>query len=481
MTDLSELLLKYFLTSLNLIEVEPRGNAEETNNKEVMKMLNEGYIPLFSAEKIKFIKNLSPVYAQLKDMADAIFNELNIRTELPASYKVAIALQLSILETWRKVIVEKAMLDERIVIDEENKLDISPYALLLLYRFIAISKFMCTGNEIVKLFSKVLETQKEDNAIVDIKRLEEYIEKKRQDRNEQRRAYTMYNTLFAPLILSYALSGASLLKYYRGLTQNQLSYTSTTLMEILESYFFRVIYDDNRSTLISLAKELVDYFSVLHEIVSNKELKSIIKEGSLYSYVLSKANERGITDMSKISVIWGLINDAVIAALVSLELYDNEELKTAYRNLVGDITIYEYVIKYPQKKQIISLDDLLTRLESNFSTVLLKLFAFQIEKQINPNKPPKLLFNKSAGVGLLEGKNIWRNSTVNDKPKLTKITKRICNVIFLIDFWHKLPKLQPTGRNNKILLTWSWKELELLKLAISSVIENFTIFEKSNG
>ncbi|HII73796.1 TPA: AAA domain-containing protein [Sulfurisphaera tokodaii] len=210
---------------------------------------------------------------------------------------------------------------------------------------------MCTGNEIVKLFSKVLETQKEDNAIVDIKRLEEYIEKKRQDRNEQRRAYTMYNTLFAPLILSYALSGASLLKYYRGLTQNQLSYTSTTLMEILESYFFRVIYDDNRSTLISLAKELVDYFSVLHEIVSNKELKSIIKEGSLYSYVLSKANERGITDMSKISVIWGLINDAVIAALVSLELYDNEELKTAYRNLVGDITIYEYVIKYPQKNK----------------------------------------------------------------------------------------------------------------------------------
>ncbi|RUR87624.1 hypothetical protein DSM107007_12940 [Nostoc sp. PCC 7120 = FACHB-418] len=84
-------------------------------------------------------------------------------------------------------------------------------------------------------------------------------------------------------------------------------------------------------------------------------------------------------------------------------------------------------------------------------------------------------------MGLLEGKNIWRNSTVNDKPKLTKITKRICNVIFLIDFWHKLPKLQPTGRNNKILLTWSWKELELLKLAISSVIENFTIFEKSNG
>ncbi|BCU70054.1 hypothetical protein [Stygiolobus caldivivus] len=355
MTSPSDLLFEYFLTSTDLVETIPDPNKTilESNKKELLRMIREdSYIPLFSAEKIKFIKNFSSAYNELRNKANEILNELNVQTNLPPSYNVAITLQLAILETWRKVVVEKVVFNKRVNIIK-GKLDISPYTLLILYKFVVISKFASNGNEMVKLLQKLLESPKNREILPDIyaeiKRLIDYStsEEVKKNKGQQRRAYTMYNTLFAPLVFSYTLSGSNLVRYYKKISkQNQLSYTSTVLMDLLGAYSFRMIYGYSNSTLVSLAEELSQYFKVIHETLSSKEFKSVLKEGSLYSYLVTKANEHNITDMNKISLLWNLINDIIIAALVSLELYEeDDEVKKAYKEKIGEIDIYEYTTR----------------------------------------------------------------------------------------------------------------------------------------
>ena len=356
MTSVSDLLLEYYLISTDLVEATPNPSKDviKSNYSLVKDMvINDSYIPLFSIDKIKFVKNLNNVYEQLKNKAVEILKELGVETKLPPSYNVAIALQLSMVETWRRVVIDKIVFNKRVTIVKDS-LDISPYTLLFLYRFIILSKFSGTGNEMVKLLYQILEDSKNREILSEtyseIKKVVEYATSDEMKRNKgrQRKAYTMFNTLYAPLMLSYVLNGAGLIRYYNaGL--NKLAYAATSLIDVLGSYSFRVIYGYSQPALISFAEELTEYFKVIHTVLSSKDFKQILKEGSLYSYLVSRAEEHKINDMSKISIIWDLINNIIISALVSLELCKDDpsckDVIQVYKDKVGDITIYEYVTR----------------------------------------------------------------------------------------------------------------------------------------
>ena len=351
MTSISDLLLEYFLTSTELIEVDRNPSRERKRSTYSLvgdMIAKDSYVPLFSIERIKVVKNFTNTYTQLKDKAEVILKELGVDTKLPSPYKVAIVLPLSIVETWRKIVIDKIVFGKKISIIKDQ-LNISPYSLLFLYRFVAISKFTSTGNEMVLLLSKILESPKNREILPatysELKKVAEYA--------KQKNEYTMFNALFSPLIFAYVLSGAGLTRYFNYLRgNNHIAYTATSLIDLLGLYSFRVIYGYNQSALTSYAEELVGYFSVIHDVLSSKDLKSVLKGGSLYSYLILKANEHNITDMSKISKLWDLINTIIIAILISLEVCKNEDscegadyVLSVYKDKVGDLTIDEYVTR----------------------------------------------------------------------------------------------------------------------------------------
>ncbi|MFP3203103.1 MAG: hypothetical protein RXR43_13050 [Sulfolobus sp.] len=344
---ISESLMNFFLTSLNLIETSknPSRNLENTNKKEIIRMVNEGYIPLITLDKIKYIRNLSSTYIQLKSMSSEILNELEVNSDLPPSYNIAIVTHLAILESWRKIITEKIAFSTKVKIyEDDDSLQISPYTLLFLYRFVILSKFASTGNSMVKMLRIILETPENLDKFG-----ETYNEiKKLIDKNGKRtrKEYAMFNTLFMPLVISYALNGANLVRYYKGKEQNQLAYASTALMELLGTYSFRVFFAYPQTTLKLLAEQLAKYFKVINSVILNKEFKSILKEGSLYGYLVTQAGKYNLDSMTDISILWDILNNIVLAMLVSLEFYNNEdELRSIYREKVGNINLHEYVTR----------------------------------------------------------------------------------------------------------------------------------------
>jgi len=338
---ISESLMNFFLTSLNLIETSKSRsrNLENTNKKEIIRMVNEGYIPLITLDKIKYIRNLSSTYIQLKSMSSEILNELEVNSDLPPSYNIAIVTNLAILESWRKIVTEKVAFSTKVKIYEgKDSLQISPYTLLFLYRFVMLSKFASEGNSMVKLLGMILETP-------------ENLDKFGETYNEIKKLigikeYEVFNTLFMPLVISYALNGANLVKYYKGKKQNHLAYASTALMELLGTYSFRVFFAYPQTTLKLLAEQLAKYFKVINSVILNKEFKSILKEGSLYGYLVTQAGKYNLDSMTDISILWDILNNIVLAILVSLEFYDNEdELRSIYREKVGNINLHEYVTR----------------------------------------------------------------------------------------------------------------------------------------
>ena len=333
--------MNFFLTSLNLIETSKSRsrNLENTNKKEIIRMVNEGYIPLITLDKIKYIRNLSSTYIQLKSMSSEILNELEVNSDLPPSYNIAIVTNLAILESWRKIVTEKVAFSTKVKIYEgKDSLQISPYTLLFLYRFVMLSKFASEGNSMVKLLGMILETP-------------ENLDKFGETYNEIKKLigikeYEVFNTLFMPLVISYALNGANLVKYYKGKKQNHLAYASTALMELLGTYSFRVFFAYPQTTLKLLAEQLAKYFKVINSVILNKEFKSILKEGSLYGYLVTQAGKYNLDSMTDISILWDILNNIVLAILVSLEFYDNEdELRSIYREKVGNINLHEYVTR----------------------------------------------------------------------------------------------------------------------------------------
>jgi len=361
MTSISDLLFEYFLTSTELIEVDLNPSRERVRSTYSLvrdMIAKDSYVPLFSIDKIKYVKNLTNTYTQLKDKAEVILKELGVDTKLPSPYKVAIVLPLSIVETWRKIVIDKIVFSKKVTIIKDQ-LNISPYSLLFLYRFVAISKFTGTGNGMIRSLSKILESPKNREILSvtysELKKVAEYATSNEMKKNKsiQRKAYSMFNTLFSPLIFAYVLNGAGLARYFNNLMGNShLAYTATSLVDLLGLYSFRVIYGYTQSALTSYAEELEGYFSVIHDILSSKDIKSVLKGGPLYSYLILKANEHNITDMSKISILWDLINNVIITILISLELCKNkgsckdaDDVLSVYKDKFGDLTIDEYVTR----------------------------------------------------------------------------------------------------------------------------------------
>ncbi|BDA70067.1 hypothetical protein CAL7716_042330 [Calothrix sp. PCC 7716] len=98
-----------------------------------------------------------------------------------------------------------------------------------------------------------------------------------------------------------------------------------------------------------------------------------------------------------------------------------------------------------------------------------------------PIIPPIVLFTISAGVGVLEDKNICKTSTSDDNAVLISVT--IKNLLKKFSFFlcKTAVELKPKGINNKMLFTKSSKELLLSKLAIIYCREKVFGKEKLNG
>ena len=353
MTDISSLLLDYFLLSTNLIETIPNPPSKTPKDvkAEISRMvLEDSYIPLFSLDKIKYIRNFVTTYNELKKRADEVLTQLGVETKLPSPYKVAIALQLSLLEGWRKIAVERYVFSTKAEIIKSS-LDISPGTLLILYKFIILSKFASYGKRMVDLLGTMLGSSRYSQILTftysDIKKVEDYVSSGESQQNVglRKRAYAMFNTLYAPLILSYVLNGAGLARFESNKNAT-LAYSSTVLADLLSHYAFKMIFSYDVPTLQSLAQKLVEYFTVIHEVLSSEKFRSALKEGTLYYFLLVVAKEHSITDDERIAHLWSLLNDIIVAMLVSLELYEeDDEIRRAYKEKVGDIDLYEYTLK----------------------------------------------------------------------------------------------------------------------------------------
>ena len=352
MTELSDLLLEYFLLSTDLIETIPNPPAKvpkDVRNEISQMVLEDSYVPLFSIDRIKYIKNFVTTYSELKNRSEEILTQLGIDAKIPSPYKVSIALQLSLLEAWRKIAVERYVFTKRVEI-VRGSLSVSPNTLLILYKYIILSKFASYGKVMVDLLGTILSSPRYSQILTstysDIKTIIDYVSSGERQKNPARkRAYAMFNTLYAPLILSYALNGAGLARFVNAQT-DKLSYSSTILADILGQYAFKIIFSYEVPTLRSLAQRLVEYFTVIHEVLSSERFKSVLKEGTLYYFLATVAKEHNITDDERIAHLWSLLNDIIVAMLVSLELYEeDDEIRRAYKEKVGDIDLYEYTLK----------------------------------------------------------------------------------------------------------------------------------------
>ena len=354
MTELSDLLLEYFLLSTNLVETTPNPptNIPKDVRAEVSRMiLEDSYVPLFSIDRIKYIKNFATTYSELKNRSEEILTQLGVDANIPSPYKVSIALQLSLLEAWRKIIVERYVFTRKVEI-VRGSLGISPNTLLILYKFIILSKFASYGKAMVDILGTILGSPRYSQVLTsiysDIKTIIDYVSSGERQKNPARkRAYALFNTLYAPLVLSYVLNGAGLARFVK-VAQNQgkLAYSSTILADLLGQYAFKIIFSYEVPTLRSLTQKLVEYFTIIHEVLSSERFKSVLKEGTLYYFLATVAKEHNITDDERIAHLWSLLNDIIVAMLVSLELYEeDDEIRRAYKEKVGDIDLYEYTLK----------------------------------------------------------------------------------------------------------------------------------------
>ncbi|RUT01203.1 hypothetical protein DSM106972_067540 [Dulcicalothrix desertica PCC 7102] len=91
------------------------------------------------------------------------------------------------------------------------------------------------------------------------------------------------------------------------------------------------------------------------------------------------------------------------------------------------------------------------------------------------------MFIISAGVGVLEDKNICKVSTSNDNPVLIDATINSLRKKLILFLCKIAVQLKPKGINNKILFTKSTKELLLSKLAIIYCREKVSVKEKLKG
>lgn len=360
MTDISETLLNFFLNSASLIEVDPQGKTK--NYDTLLKIVKEeAYVPLITVDKIKFIKNFNMI-ENLKKDAEAVLEELGIKTDLPPTYKFSITFQLSILEAWRKYIQDKIVIDKRFTLrkDKLGEVNISFFSLIYLYRFIVLTKFASTGTQMVELFERILEDpyvkRRFPDTYDEIKNLYEFSKNTNKKRGDNRKAYTQYNTLYIPLVLSYLLNGAGLMRYYNMLRNSKsksgsaLAYGGTILMDLLSEEFFRIIYLNRFDVLKQYANRLVKYFSVLHSVLERKDLASVLKNMELYYVIMNEAFKNGMNEIDT-AITWDLTNNALLSMLISLKTNSEtkskefEQLLEVYKEKVGEVTLEYFVTK----------------------------------------------------------------------------------------------------------------------------------------
>ena len=301
-------LLEFFKTSTRLVEVDPE--RKEIPGAVVKMVVEDSYIPLITPDKLSLSANLPVIFPELVKRADSILSELGVETQLPDSYKVSLVMALSLIVAFRSNVTEGEV---KLIGSKEISLSLSLPSLIQFYKFILLTKSCGEGVDPLDFFLTVAE--KEGVNAQELKALRSTIDQigKARTTGISRRIYSIFNTIYLPLVLAYTFNGAGIVRYYNGSKMGKLGYTTTALADY-------VLMKD----LDKAVNELPQLFSDIYNAV--KGLPGSLNEIS---------NE----------LVWSILRDIYVSALVSKELYDKKDRIKEFYERVATVKLTELEVK----------------------------------------------------------------------------------------------------------------------------------------
>ena len=313
-------LFEFFETSTLLLEADIDKKSGSSFGLLKKIILEDSYIPLMTPDKLEFSANLSAVFPGLVKRADEILARLGLKADIPGSYKVAAVMSLSLIMALRRL-YEGNLPDIVVPLERHQNISISLRALLSLCRFVLFTKSGGEGIDPLDFFSEVSAHEgKVDNVASEISS----VLNKVRNASDRRRIYGIFNTLYLPLVLAYAVNGAGVIRYSNGLKQQKLGYYTTALAD-------RLLYLTFRADLKTAAEELLRLFSTVYKAV--QDLPQSL---------------RAVNDELTTSIL----REVAISAIVSRELYDkNNEIRKFYESVTRGLKLFDLLEVRPEAPQ----------------------------------------------------------------------------------------------------------------------------------
>ena len=321
-------LFEFFKTSTLLLEADINKKSGSSFGLLKKIVLEDSYIPLMTPDKLEFSANLSAVFPGLVKRADEILAKLGLKADIPGSYMVAAVMGLSLIVALRRL-YEGNLPDMVVPLERHQNISISLRALLSLYRFVLFTKSSGEGKAPLEFFSEVSEREKkvpdiasQINSVLD--RLDRVRKEDNERKMQRRKIYGIFNTLYLPLVLAYAVNGAGVIRYYNGLKHQKLGYYTTALAD-------RLLHLTFHADLKTAAEELLGLFSAVYKAV--QDLPQSL---------------RAVNDELTTSIL----REVAISAIVSRELYDeNNEIRKFYENVTRGLKLFDLLEVRPEAPQ----------------------------------------------------------------------------------------------------------------------------------
>ena len=333
-------LFGFFRTSTYLLraDINKRSKTSTELIKLIKKIINgDSYIPFITPDKLEYSAHISTVFPELIKKGNDILTELGLEANIPDSYKVAIVMGLSLIVALRRL-HEGKIPNMNVVIEESQSISISLKGLLSLYRFILSTKSAGKGIDPLDFF---LEISNHESKATDVAKELVVIRNRINAATGElrKRIYSIFNTLYLPLVLTYALNGAGVIRYYNALEhqnqqnnkqkkrrkQQKLGYYTTALAD-------RLLYFTFYADLKTAAEELLGLFSAIYKAVQNlpQSLKTVNDE-----------------------LTASILREVTISAIVSRELYDrDDDIRAFYERVTQGLKLFDLLEIKPETLQL---------------------------------------------------------------------------------------------------------------------------------
>ena len=433
-------LFEFFKKATLLIktDINKRNKRKKLISQIYKIIVEDSYIPFITPDKLEYSVQLPDVFPELAQQANKILGELRLTCDLPDSYKVAVVMGLSLIVLFRWYYERKISdkINTTVVIEESQNISVSLRALLSLYLFILSTKSGGKGIDPLDFFLSISDYENKDadvanelkNNLWDKIKTKEAKSKRGQDEHakkeqeqKRRRIYSIFNTLYLPLVLAYAFNGAGVLRYYNALgpqkqksdnrndqerrssdqnkeiKQSKLGYYTTAIAD-------RLLYLTFHADLRTAAKELVDIFSAVYKAVHN------------LPHALMTVND---------DLISSILREVAISAIVSRELYcrgrsDNnskkineetkkiiEKIRKFYENITKSetksLTLLDLLeirpTAFPTGEEVLECQGDETKIKELVNKTFLLLTNSSIEEILTALKAGNVLFVGPPGTG----------------------------------------------------------------------------------